>query len=567
MRFVTRNHTNGKIVLDSTTSSSPARTSREMVFIYRCATRFDVAPTMSPRAPLSRLDDSEESHARLNAADGVPEHLRDHLGVPDKEVFELKAKLNALQRTLESTETERVEALKVAASATARCDSFEERAAGRLDKARTRAETAERAAEDSERRADVGERTVAVLERRLEEVEALLEEFRRSAEDARFGLDEQVATNVSLEDDVTVLHARVRDLERGMPTLSSGTQTTDEDAAAAARASDQDKVLPDLRGISANAQRWLEELEAVGAPPSVDTVSGLLRRASARNHLTPPGMGICLAPPSAPKLGAAGYTKESAARAMSSIVDNDIIPAVETMFSRKLPLRLEIRALLESDVEPFVEWDISRRKGRLGEDDLFADDAPGASNAEFSDEPYPSSKRSLTSGIASTLSVMLGFSPSKTKPKTKKWAAAAKTTNDHAHGETRAALKHAAGIDGGLRKHVRSLVEKAARAPNDTMRTQLIEYVAEVVDSAVTDGTITADQANELQEENGLPTITRGGYGAESVYGDDESVYSDDESMYADTHITPPPWRSSDAQVGWDGDDPEWSVDAELGNR
>ena len=164
MRFVTRNHTNGKIVLDSTTSSSPARTSREMVFIYRCATRFDVAPTMSPRAPLSRLDDSEESHARLNAADGVPEHLRDHLGVPDKEVFELKAKLNALQRTLESTETERVEALKVAASATARCDSFEERAAGRLDKARTRAETAERAAEDSERRADVGARTrVSVL--------------------------------------------------------------------------------------------------------------------------------------------------------------------------------------------------------------------------------------------------------------------------------------------------------------------------------------------------------------------------------------------------------------------
>ena len=152
---------------------------------------------MSERPPLSRLDDSEESRARANTADGVPEHLRDHLHVPDKEVFSLKAQLKALQTVLEGAETQRDEALRVAASATARCDSFEERAAGRLEKARTRAETAERRADASERRADLGEKTSAMLEQRVEDAEAKLDETRRVAEDLRRRLDEQVATNAS----------------------------------------------------------------------------------------------------------------------------------------------------------------------------------------------------------------------------------------------------------------------------------------------------------------------------------------------------------------------------------
>ena len=150
---------------------------------------------MSERPPLSRLDDSGESRARANTADGVPEHLRDHLHVPDKEVFSLKAQLKALQTVLEGAEKQRDEALRVAASATARCDSFEERAAGRLEKARTRAETAERRADASERRADLGEKASAMLEKRAEEAEAKLDETRRVAEDLRRRLDEQVATN------------------------------------------------------------------------------------------------------------------------------------------------------------------------------------------------------------------------------------------------------------------------------------------------------------------------------------------------------------------------------------
>ena len=185
---------------------------------------------MSERPPLSRLDDSGESRARANTADGVPEHLRDHLHVPDKEVFSLKAQLKALQTVLEGAEKQRDEALRVAASATARCDSFEERAAGRLEKARTRAETAERRADASERRADLGEKASAMLEKRAEEAEAKLDETRRVAEDLRRRLDEQVATNASLQEEVTVFRARVRDLERGVPTRESTTQTTAEDA-------------------------------------------------------------------------------------------------------------------------------------------------------------------------------------------------------------------------------------------------------------------------------------------------------------------------------------------------
>ena len=309
---------------------------------------------------------------RVNTTDGFPEHLRDHLHVPDKEVFSLKAQLKALQTVLEGAETQRDEALRVAASATARCDSFEERAAGRLEKVRMRAVTAERRADASERRADLGEKTSAKLERRAEEAEAKLDETRRVTEDLRRRLDEQIAENASLEDEVTAFRARVRDLERGVPTRASATQTTEKDSALAARAGNWDRVDPGEVGIRANAARWLRELEAVGAPPTLDTSSGTVSRATARTHLTPPGLGLDLAPPAAPRLFAGGYTRARAARAASSVVECDILPAVEKMFSTRLPLRFEIRALLEEDVEPFVEWGIERRTLRVDVDDESA---------------------------------------------------------------------------------------------------------------------------------------------------------------------------------------------------
>ena len=84
----------------------------------------------------------------------------------------------------------------------------------------------------SERRADLGEKTSAMLEQRVEDAEAKLDETRRVAEDLRRRLDEQVATNASLEDEVTVFRARVRDLERGVPTRAWATQTTAEDGPA-----------------------------------------------------------------------------------------------------------------------------------------------------------------------------------------------------------------------------------------------------------------------------------------------------------------------------------------------
>ena len=315
---MTETHTNGKYRLRVAdfVDDETRPTLQQRCIILRCARyRSDVAPTMSDeRAPLSRLFHTEDSHARVNSADGVPEHLRDHLRVPDKEVFVLQARLLALQTALASTESDRDEALRVAADATARCDSFEERAASRLDKARTRAATAERAAEASERRADEGERQVAVLERRVGEVEASLVATRGVAEGARFRLETKVTQNASLEVDITVLHQRVRLLERSVLSVSFGTQTAAEDFAAAARANDADKILPAAVGVRANAKRWLQELQAVGAPPSVDTLSGLPLRANARHHLTPPGLGTDLVPPSAPDKGAAGYTKARAVR-------------------------------------------------------------------------------------------------------------------------------------------------------------------------------------------------------------------------------------------------------------
>jgi hypothetical protein len=174
----------------------------------------------------------------------------------------------------------------------------------------------------------------------------------------------------------------VRDLERGVPTRAWATQTTAEDAALAARAGDRDRVDPDEVGIRANAARWLRELEAVGAPPTLDTASGVVSRATARTHLTPPGLGLDLAPPAAPRLGAAGYTRARAVRAASSVVERDILPAVEKMFSTRLPLHFEIRALLEQDVEPFVEWGIERRT--LGAD-VDGKNAAGSKSAN-SDE-------------------------------------------------------------------------------------------------------------------------------------------------------------------------------------
>ena len=46
---------------------------------------------------------------------------------------------------------------------------------------------------------------------------------------------------------------------------------------------------------------------------------------------------------------------------MSRIVEHDIIPAVETMFCTKLPTRVEIKALLEEEVLPCLEWYGARR--------------------------------------------------------------------------------------------------------------------------------------------------------------------------------------------------------------
>ena len=116
--------------------------------------------------------------------------------------------------------------------------------------------------------------------------------------------------------------------------------------------------------------------------PTLNTASGVVSRATARTHLLPPGLGLDLAPPAAPRARRRRVHARARSARASSVVERDILPAVEKMFSTRLPLHFEIRALLEQDVEPFVEWGIERRT--LGAD-VDGKNAAGSKSAN-SDE-------------------------------------------------------------------------------------------------------------------------------------------------------------------------------------
>jgi hypothetical protein len=62
------------------------------------------------------------------------------------------------------------------------------------------------------------------------------------------------------------------------------------------------------------------------------------------------GLGRDLPPPADPHQGAAGYSMAAAMAEVAQILAEDLIPAVDRMFQRQLPLRDEIRALLEDEV-------------------------------------------------------------------------------------------------------------------------------------------------------------------------------------------------------------------------
>ena len=50
----------------------------------------------------------------------------------------------------------------------------------------------------------------------------------------------------------------------------------------------------------------------------------------------------------------------AAVAAMAAIVEGELVPAVDRAFQRQLPLRVEIRTLLEEDVAPLVAPTVAR---------------------------------------------------------------------------------------------------------------------------------------------------------------------------------------------------------------
>lgn len=287
---------------------------------------------------------------------GVPDYLMDHLLVPDKEVFALKARVKVLEKEKQNAEEQRDEALRVAAAADARAKAANANAANKLDKVRARAETAERAASANELRAEAAEKSASAAKKRLESMTVELQEQLTMVAMLREEIEEQRAIGLTLEDDAEALRRRVLEFSRGVPTFSRSCQTTQADLDAAAKAVWPDGLGSDLDegGYRSKAQAWLRDLEAVGTDAHVDAL-GDVHRASARPGIAPRGLGRDLPPPPEPQLGAAGYSLAAAVAEVATIVEQDLIPAVDRMFQRQLPLREEIRALIEDEVMPLVE--------------------------------------------------------------------------------------------------------------------------------------------------------------------------------------------------------------------
>ena len=220
---------------------------------------------------------------------GVPAHLREHLHAPDREIFEVKAKLQALTKRFQQVEKDRDDALMVAAAADARSKATNEHASQKLEKVRTRAEAAERAAESSELLADATSAALRDMEDRAQQAEAELHRQKERVTRLEDELEKQRAIGMTLEDDVDILRRRVRNLERGISSFSKASQTTPEDFV-------DSSSQPEDHSFGVRAAELLRELEDVGTDAHVDD-TGVVRRASVRDTLEPDGLGAEIMPP------------------------------------------------------------------------------------------------------------------------------------------------------------------------------------------------------------------------------------------------------------------------------
>ena len=588
----------------------------------------DATDPSSRRSPMARIDEPvspsslRPSHVVADADDargirpgpGVPTPLLEHLHVPDKEVFELKAKVNALLKLVKAAEAHRDDALRVAAATDARAKTASDRETTKLDKALTRAEAAERAADAAEHRADAADRAAVEAERRAEAAEMELRETSRVVADLRERLDEQRAVGVTLEDDVEVLRRRVSELQRGVAKNSVASQTEPEGFAAAARLADPDAMVETTdAGFRDKAAEWLRRLDAVGAETSVDA-EGNVVRASARGCLVPRGLGLDLAPPPEPVLGSAGYSLAGAVAAMAAIVEGELIPAVDRAFQRSLPLHVEIRALLEEDVAPLISPTIARLTSGVEASARVApaEDDEGWGPDVDSDEEDLARRReeeranrprniggtpsSVSMGIEAAIMAEASLEPPRPSSRARRWAAKifSRAPKAKKGTKTEASLLKA-HKEGRLTEHIHSLLRKAKDAPTEAMRKKLREYVDDVISNAVQGGLLHAEDADQLHAENG--TVPRrvdeeDAFDEEAEAGEDERAaldgfggdlggrrrmeYSaeDEAYLYDDfgsehgNEVEPRAprapardWRSHETD-GWDGDDPSWTAGA-----
>ena len=220
---------------------------------------------------------------------GVPVHLREHLHAPDREIFEVKAKLQALTKRLHQAEQDRDEALKVAVAADARRKAADEHASQKLERVRTRAEAAERAAESSELLANATSAALQEMEIRAQTAEAELHRQTERVARLEEALEKQRAKGMTLEDDVDILRRRVRNLERGISSFSKASQTATEDFVDSGPREED-------HSFGVNAAELLRELEDVGTDAHIDA-TGAVRRATARDPREPEGLGVEIVPP------------------------------------------------------------------------------------------------------------------------------------------------------------------------------------------------------------------------------------------------------------------------------
>ncbi|EEH51601.1 uncharacterized protein MICPUCDRAFT_43192 [Micromonas pusilla CCMP1545] len=161
----------------------------------------------------------------------IPTHLAGPPDVPDKRVFELKAKMNALTKRLLAAEKQRDDAVEAKTTTNAAMKSAAREAEEALVATRHRAEQAEILARENAARAIDAETRAADAERRAARAEATAREQSSLVAALREEIETLKAVGVTLDDDVDVLRAKVTELEVGVRTRRRRRRRTTRDAA------------------------------------------------------------------------------------------------------------------------------------------------------------------------------------------------------------------------------------------------------------------------------------------------------------------------------------------------